>query len=153
MRAIRMLALAEAMELQNHLLDIANSDRLNPVAICIVDTTGMMLSAVTMDGTKEPSIATAHNKAVTAVQFQCDTIELCHKLDDNSLWVPDTEGGWTQMDIANAMNINPWFVSWGGGALVRSPHDDAILGAIGVSNRTEVQDHELASQRPAGWAA
>jgi uncharacterized protein GlcG (DUF336 family) len=142
----------EALDLQQHLLDTANGDGLKPVAICIVDTTGAQLTAVTMDGTKAPSIQTAHDKAVTAVMFERDTIEFCNR-NDGEMWVPAGDLGWSSLDIAAAAKVNAVFVPWGGGALIRSPHDGSILGAVGVSNRTEEEDHDLASSRPSGWAA
>ncbi len=152
MRTIRTLSLMDALDLQQHLLDTANGDGLKPVAICIVDATGAQLTAVTMDGTKVPSIQTAHDKAVTAVMFERDTIEFCHR-HCGDMWVPSGDLGWSSVDIAAASKINDIFVPWGGGALIRSPHDDSILGAVGVSNRTEEEDHDLASSRPSGWAA
>lgn len=151
MRSLTLLSLDDALEIQHHLLGIAKGDGLNPVAICIVDATGMQLTAVTMDGTKPPSIKTAADKAYTAAMFARDTIEFCLERR-GGMWVPATDG-WDQADLLNGMKINPRFVSWGGGVLVRSPHDGSILGAVGVSNRTEQEDHDLASQRPSGWTA
>ena len=155
MRTIPTIGLAEAHEILHHILDVAYNDGLNPVAICVVDATGMQLSAATMDGTKEPSIATAHAKAVTAIKFQRDTMTFCHA-EDQGAWYPASTSngeGWNLSDILAAMKINAVFSHWGGGVLIRSPHDNAILGAVGVSNRTEEQDHNLAAKRPSSWAA
>lgn len=157
MRTVRTLGLSEAMQILDYLLERASGDGLKPVAICIVDTNGVQLCAATMDGTKTPSIKTAHDKAVTAVNFERDTIGFCYFQDADGTWVPaeDVAGsnGWSQTDIAAAAKINNVFVPWGGGALILSPHDGSILGAVGVSNRTEQEDHELASARPSGWTA
>jgi uncharacterized protein GlcG (DUF336 family) len=156
MRTIRTLGLSEAMQILDFLLETATADGLKPVAICVVDASGVQLCAATMDGTKSPSIKTAHDKAVTAVNFQRNTIEFCY-VEQDGTWVPadDVVGGdgWSQTDIAAAAKINDIFVPWGGGALILSPHDGSILGAVGVSNRTEQEDHELASARPSGWTA
>lgn len=111
---------------------------LKPVAICIVDAHGDQLCAVRMDGTKTPSIKTAHDKAVTAVLFERNTAQFTQ---------------WSAFDLANAMKINSVFCGWGGGVLILSPHDGSILGAVGVSNRTPEQDDELAALRPSGWSA
>ena len=152
MRTLTTLDLEEALALQSYLLSVAHTDGLKPVAICIVDASGTQLTAVTMDGTKTPSIKTAHDKAITAVAFERDTIEFCYVLDGDK-WVPAGDQGWSATDIAAAAKINAVFVPWGGGVLIRSPHDGSILGAVGVSNRTEEEDHELASLRPSGWTA
>lgn len=151
MRTLTTLTLRDALKLQEFLMARAAADGRKPVAICIVDVRGVQLTAVTMDGTKMPSIKTAHDKAVTAVRFERNTIEFCH-VELNGVWVP-AEDGWTATDIAAAAKINDIFVPWGGGALIRSPHDGSILGAVGVSNRTEQEDHILASARPSGWIA
>lgn len=139
MRKLTLLGLDDARELADHLLAVANQDGLGPVAICVVDGSGVQLMAQTMDGVKTSSIRFAHNKAVTAVTFGQDTVEF---------------SGWTVQDVINGANhTGGTFSSWGGGVLVVSLHDGSILGAIGVSGRTEAQDHELASSRPAGWTA
>ena len=44
-----------------------------------------------------------------------------------------------------------WFISWGGGVLLRDLDTEEIVGAVGVSNRTEPEDHDLASERPHHW--
>lgn len=151
MRNLTMLDLEDALEIQQHILKLAANDGLKPVAICIVDATGTQLCAVKMDGATTPSIKTAHAKAVTAILFQHDTIEFCHT-KPNGTWHPDPHG-WDESDILAAMKVNPIFCHWAGGVLIRSPHDGSILGAVGVSNRSELEDHELAWRRPAGWAA
>src|SRR5687768_14303021 len=144
MRTCRTIELEEALKLQAHLLDVATYDDLKPVAICIVNAFGVQLTAATMPGTKQPSILTAHNKAVTAIQYQMDTMRFRY-VRDGDAWVLDPDG-WDQTDIAAACNLNPQFVPWGGGVLIRK--DLEVVGAVGISNRTQEQDHDLAASRP-----
>lgn len=151
MRTIRLLDLTGSRRLMGHLLMVAFDDRLAPVSICIVDATGRQLRALAMDGAEPSTVQTARNKALTALNFERDTI-LFHHEERDGRWVK-VDNKWSAGDLANAHAIHPDFVSWGGGVLVRSPHDGTVLGAVGVSGRTELQDHELASARPSGWAA
>lgn len=151
MRTIRLLDLTTALELQDHLLETADNDGLADVAICIVDARGVQLCATLMDDAEPSTVQTARNKALTALSFERDTV-LFHHDEQDGRWV-EVDDKWSAGDLANAHAIHPDFVSWGGGVLVRSPHDGTVLGAIGVSGRTELQDHELASARPSGWTA
>jgi uncharacterized protein GlcG (DUF336 family) len=153
MRTLTMLTLHDALEIQDHLLYAAESDGLKPVAICIVDIERRVLTSIAMDGTKKPSIDTARDKAITALEFERDTVQFRYKRGEFGQWVPAGNDGWSTVDIMAAVKINNVFVPWAGGALVLSPHDGSILGAVGVSNRKELEDHELASSRPSGWAA
>lgn len=131
------IGLKMAMELLQHILDKASNDGLRPVAICVVDAFGRQLCAATMDGASAPATKTAHDKAVTAINFQRNTAEFGERWDAN--------------DVANAMKINEVFVSWGGGYAIRLSDGETIVGAVGVSGRSAEEDHELASQAPASW--
>lgn len=152
MRAIPTIGYREALDIQDYLLKVAAEDQLAPVAICIVDATGTLLAAVTMDGTKMPSIKTAHDKAVTAVHFQRDTMEFRYVRDGGAWRRAHTSAGdgWDVHDILAATKINSTFTHWGGGVLIRSI-TGSIVGAIGVSNRTEEEDHNLASKWTDIW--
>jgi uncharacterized protein GlcG (DUF336 family) len=160
MRTLTTLTLHDALEIQGHLLYAAENDGLKPVAICIVDIERRVLTSVAMDGTKKPSIDTARDKAITALDFERDTVEFRHVRGMGNRWVPADEVasgeeklGWSEVDIMAAIKVNNVFVPWAGGVLIRSPHDNSILGAVGVSNRKELEDHDLAFLRPSGWAA
>lgn len=148
MRTVPILGHHEARDLDDHLIQVASNDGLGPVAISVIDYRYALKSASTMDGVKMSSIKTAHDKAVTALLFERDTVEFMHTWDEsNGIWVPSDEV-WTPIDVANACKINPVFVSWAGGSLIRSQKDNSIVGAVGVSARTELEDHDLASRRP-----
>jgi uncharacterized protein GlcG (DUF336 family) len=160
MRTLTTIDLADALEIQQHLLNAAQCDGLNPVAICIVDIERRVLTSVAMDGTKKASIDTARDKAITALDFDRNTVEFCHVRGSDERWIPaewvesgEEKLGWSLADILAASKINAVFVPWAGGALIRSAHDDSILGAVGVSNRSELEDHNLAVKRPSGWSA
>jgi uncharacterized protein GlcG (DUF336 family) len=148
------LDMNDALSLQLRVIEQAHTDGLKPVAVCIVDARGEQLSAACMDGVKPPSILTAHAKAVTVVRFQRATVQFCNvqSVTNPELWVPLGLDGWDDEDIANAMKINPTFCSWPGGVPVFAhPEADIIVGAIGVSNRTAMEDHQLASKVAASF--
>jgi glc operon protein GlcG len=128
----------EATELGRHVLGIADHDGLK-IAVCVVDARGWELFAARTDGADRGTWKTAHDKAVTAIEFQRDTIEL--------------QDGWDMKDAVNAAKINPTFTSWGGGVLIPSLHDGSVLGAIAVSGLSAQEDHVLALRRPSGWSA
>ncbi len=137
------LGFDEARDLLDQLLAAAAKDaKLGAVAICIVDGTGRQLIAAAMDGVKTPSIAVAHDKAVTAAAWRRGTMEFCYAMQDGK-WVPAGAKAWSGIDVMAATNAWPSFTPWGGGALVM--YEGKVVGAIGVSGRTEAEDHELAS--------
>jgi len=152
MHTERSVTLPEATEIGEYILATANSDGGKHVAIVIVNACAEPVWGVSMPRTKAPSWRNAHAKAYTAVKFERDTVEF-------RFWSPGDHGrkldpgGWSEYDLAQAMNLDPLFCAWAGGSLIRSPHDGSIMGAVGVSNRDELQDHELAALRPSGWTA
>jgi uncharacterized protein GlcG (DUF336 family) len=136
----------DAEAIMAHVLAKAAADGGKPVAVCIVDAAGDQILAARQDGVKAPSVPNAHAKAVTAVKFERRTVEFRHELSEG-LWVPSTDS-WSELDIANALGINPIFCSWAGGVPIREPAATVftrIIGGIGVSNREELQDHDLAA--------
>lgn len=129
MRQILSITTEEALEIQSYLLEIAKSDGLKPVAACIVDATATQLTAVTMEGAKRASIATAYAKAITVIEFQRAT--------------RDFGGSWENHDFLNGMKINPVFCSWPGGVPILGKDSRTITGAIAASNRSAQEDHDL----------
>jgi uncharacterized protein GlcG (DUF336 family) len=134
-----------------------------------------------MDDVAPSCVITAHDKAMTALDQQTDTVAILHANTHNG-WVleedllggptdvslvshgPSDAGlrlgsdrfereGWNLTDIVAGSKTNAFFVPWAGGVLIRSPHDESIMGAIGVSGRLQLDDHQLASLRPSGWSA
>jgi len=165
---LTIICYANARELLDAILTEAFGDGGKPIAACIVDATGKQLLAAAMDDVKTPSIGYAFAKAVTAVEQRRDTVEFEHSKDSYGNWLTEEQfkdprrgvtlseepyNGWSTGDILAAIKNNTIFLHWAGGVMIRSPHDDAILGAIGVSGRRPLEDHKLASIRPSGWAA
>lgn len=153
MHTVQSLDLNDAFELQAHILSTAESDGGKPVAVCIVDARAAQLTAATMPGVKPPSTLFAHAKAVTAVRYMRNTVLFQFHYDPEAdMWLLDEDDGYDAEDLANCRKIDPIFCSWPGGTLVHSPHaPHDFVAAIGVSNRDPFDDHDLSSQRPAGW--
>ena len=131
------IGLAEGREIMKHILEAAQRDGLQPAAICIVDARGNQLVTAQMDGSVATDPATARAKAVAAVTFREDI------------------GDWTPADVRRILKIDPTLRghSWNNGVPITSPHDGAILGAVGVHGRSDVESRNLASLRPSGWSA
>lgn len=145
-RTLNSLSLDEAQRILTSILRTAQIDGGKPVSIAVVDAHGDLLAFAHMDGTKGPSRPTAIAKARTAVEFERDTIEICHYHVGGNEW-PENPEGWSELDRHNAQAIQPFpVVTWGGGTVVLV--DGEIVGGVGVSNRTQEEDHELASIRP-----
>lgn len=152
--------LTDARELLDFLLRRAEEDELGKsVAISIVDVTCKQICAAAMDGVKAPSVTNALNKAVTAVLFQRDTV-VFENVQYGDTWAepvttnpgePTVDDRWSASDLANAGRANPNFCSWAGGALITSERDGSIKGAVGVSGRSPIEDHDLAALRPSDW--
>lgn len=89
-----------------------------------------MIGALRMDGTKLTALAVALNKAHTSARIREATLDLGRRVRDPS----------TGFDVAYFGD--PRIVGWGGGVPVIVDGD--VLGAVGVSGLTEVEDAELA---------
>lgn len=152
MKTFASITLADALELQAHLLEVAAADGDDRVAICVVDARGWQLSAATMDGVDPTTVGFALAKAATAVYSRRDTVCLRHAQNDAGRWLLEHNPSWSQHDITVASAVCPTFCAWAGGVVVLSPHDGIVVGGIGVSGRSELADHQLASQRPPGWS-
>lgn len=180
MRTFMSIDAGDARLFMNLIMKTAENDGLPPVAVSIVDITYRQLLAAAMDDVALTCVQTAHDKAVTALAQQTDTVAILH-VDTPNGWVleEDLLGGptdvslishgpsdaglrlgserseresWSLPDLIGGSKINKVFAPWAGGVLIRSPHDDSILGAVGVSGRLQLDDHRLASLRPSGWS-
>lgn len=120
----------EATRIESLLIEEAESDGLKPVAVCVMNIKTDVVRSSLMDGVKSASAVNAHNKAWTALFFERDTIEFFQS--------------WTQGEIDAAAACFGKFFPLGGGVLLRDPVGDGIVGAVGISNRTPKQDHDLA---------
>lgn len=143
------LDLSEAQRIVQSIQTTAKIDGGKPVSIAVVDAHGDLLAFAHMDGTKGPSRPVAIAKARTAVEFGRDTMGFCHLVDpdDTRVWIDNPEG-WDGRDHHNAISNHPGgrVMTWGGGTVVIV--DKEVVGGVGVSNRTEAEDHALASIRP-----
>lgn len=131
-KSLTTLTLADATDILNVILDASDQ----PIAVSIADVHGDELIGARQDGCKVPSLITARNKAKTAIDFQRDTSAF-------------KEGDWSAEDFANARQLNPTFVGWGGGVLILL--EGEVVGAAGVSGLSEEEDADLAELRPEGW--
>ena len=153
MQTLTSIDLADARELGEHIFQKALADGGEPVAIVIVDAHANPVWAISMNGTKPPSWTNAHAKACTAVEFEHNTIDFRFYQGESGMWIPLREKGWSELDLTQAMSLDPRFCGWAGGSPIINEHDRTVMGGIGVSNREEVEDHDLASSRPSGWTA
>ena len=134
---IRMrISLEIARDISSWLIDnVASRDKDAPIAVTIVDPSGVTIIQEAMDGVKPISPELSRKKAWTSIAVKCDTIEL---------------EGLNPMNFADD-NIT----CFPGGILIQavgSRNQTEIVGAIGVSGRKgkqpegmkTLQDHELA---------
>lgn len=144
----------DAEAIMAHVLAKAAADGGKPVAVCIVDAAGDQILAARQDGVKAPSVLNAHAKAVTAVKFERPTAAFRHKPTSavwQSRWVL-TSDAWSELDIAAAMKVNPIFCHWAGGVPIGLSISGSyqVIGGLGVSNREELEDHDLAMSHGVG---
>src|SRR5438552_11600539 len=98
--------------------------------IAVADSHGELIAFARMDGAPISSIRIAANKAWTAARERKPTKEIGEK-------VRHPEKG---HDIA--YYGDPKFVGWGGGIPVWK--DDEVVGAVGVSGLSSIEDADLA---------
>jgi uncharacterized protein GlcG (DUF336 family) len=108
-----------------------------PFSIAIVDSAGVLVAFGRMDGASPSSARTAVNKAFTAIDFRKDTLELRKRLFTGEGPLP-----------ADAHRDMAWFGEprhspIPGGVLLKDSRGE-IVGAIGTSGRTAIEDEELA---------
>src|ERR1700751_4115220 len=101
------------------------------VAIAVADSHGELIAFARMDGVSLPSIMIAMKKAWTSARTGQPTREIGEK-------VRHPEKG---HDIA--YYGDPRFVGWGGGIPLWS--DSEVIGGIGVSGLSSLEDIELAT--------
>jgi uncharacterized protein GlcG (DUF336 family) len=98
------------------------------VSIFVVDSSGVPVAFVRMDGADIHTSDVARAKAYTAVAYSKNTMELVDEMRNNLL---DASG------LISVGRGNVVFI--GGGVLAK--HGDEIVGAIGVSGAEADQDH------------
>jgi glc operon protein GlcG len=130
MKTTHSIDCSEAQEIVRLIVNQAGEMQ-KAVAVAVVDPHGELVAFARMDEVPLPSISIAINKAWTAARAQKPTKEIGDK-------VRHPEKGF---DIA--YYGDPRFVGWGGGIpLVR---DGQVIGAVGVSGLSSVEDVSLAT--------
>jgi len=122
---------AEATEIVQAAEKLAKADNVL-VNIAVVDAGGNLKAFLRMDGSYLGSIDVAIKKAKTARLFNCPTGELGK--------ITQPGGAIYQIEQSNG-----GLITFPGGVPIKDEHG-VIIGAIGISGGTIVQDHELASQ-------
>ena len=150
MRQLQALTETEANRLGQLVEQISREDGGKPVSYAIVDVCGDPILSYRIDGASADSFWIALNKARTAVRAGKDTVEIAHK------WAPRGPSSEWRMSSAhehrfddNRRTVNPTFVSWAGGVVLAV--DSEIVGALAVSGRDELDDHELAAIVRDAW--
>lgn len=150
MRHLQALTETEANRLGQLVEQISSEDGGKPVSYAIVDVCGDPILAYRIDGASADSFWIALNKARTAVRAGKDTVEIAHE------WAPrGPSSEWRRRSAHehrfddNRRTVNTAFVSWAGGVVLA--HDSAIVGALAVSGRDELEDHKLAAQVREDW--
>jgi uncharacterized protein GlcG (DUF336 family) len=143
MQNLHSIDLNEAQKLTAAIFSAADiSSGLGAISVAIIDIQGGLIFGARQPFAAAPTMDSAWNKAKTAWFYQRDTIAFRHSFSrtDNG-WMPAIEG-WSDRDVANARAVFPAFCDWAGGVLLK--HEGAPVGAVGVSGREELEDHELA---------
>ncbi len=152
MRTLSSLEYSEARLLLEYIVDQAGDAK---VAICVVDATGKLLAAASINGAASHYMTFALAKAITGLHEEDDTAGFRHDQPDHSSWVPKEEGqGWSEGELILAAQLSPGFCGWAGGSVVIDPSEELhICGSIGVSGLMELEDQELADKLPARLVA
>lgn len=103
-----------------------------PMNIAVVDEGANLVAFTSMDDTKLIGVDISQRKALTAVYFQTDTIDL----------VPLVQPGAALYGIESTSEGK--LVVFAGGVLLRDA-SGAIVGGVGVSAGTVDEDHQVAA--------
>ncbi len=127
MKTIGKVSAAEALQLISHVVkEAANSKK--SVVVAVTGPEGELISFIRMDEANAGSSIIAPNKAYTAARQRKFTRELGKKMQDE--------------------NVSPAFwgddriTGFGGGVPI--VQDGSVIGGIGVSGLTSLEDEELA---------
>ena len=135
MQDLMSLDLEQAKLIADKIFRFAKDDGLAPVCIVVADFSGNPLVVYTMDGCPPASITVAMAKAYTVSRTRTDTIEY---------------GLRNHFDVANWADSR--MTAFGGGVVVKSPFSGFYTGSVGVSGRSQEEDHILAGLRHDGWS-
>jgi len=136
----------EARELAAHVRNEVGIDGDLPVATAVLDAFGgTLLTERPSNSIKAMSIDNALRKGWTVLEFLRATVKFRFKQNDEGLWVPAGDDGWSQIDIDHALARDSRFCTWAGGIpLIKEIEGTRYtVGALAASNREELQDHDL----------
>ncbi len=136
MRTLPALEYSEAKKIIDFVVDRASQMK-KAVVVAVSDSHGELLAFARMDGAPLSSINVAANKAWTAARERKPTKEIGEK-------VRHPEKG---HDIA--YYGDPRFVGWGGGIPIM--REGQVIGAVGVSGLSSLEDIELANMAIAAF--
>ena len=106
----------------------------NPMSLAVVDTAGVPVYVVRMDGASALTVRMAANKSFTAIETRRDTIDSDNMLKKSGRDIAYFSAGESRLTYVP------------GGVLIRAK-DGSIVGAIGTSGRmppSKMTDEEIA---------
>jgi uncharacterized protein GlcG (DUF336 family) len=151
-RQLQALTESEANRLGQLVEQISGDDGGKPVSYAIIDVCSDPILGYRSDGASADSFWIALNKARSAVRAGKDTVEIAHVFGAKGLGAPEQ---WHRRSADehrfddNRRTVNPTYVSWAGGVVLAV--DSGLVGALAVSGRDELDDHELAARVRENW--
>jgi len=150
---IETIGLEDALLLAHIALDMASEDGGKPVSITVADALGEQLVVMRMDGASLDSRDISIAKARAAARGKKDTAEiLFQRTEERQEWHPRSAEEVTEAENAAASRRaagHTTYVTWAGGACVL--RYGKVLGAVGISGRDQLDDHELAHKTANRW--
>lgn len=153
MRQMQALTETEANRLGQLVEQLSGTNDGKPVSYAIVDVCGDPILAYRIDGASADSFWIALNKAKSAVRAGKDTVEIAHEYVPRG--IDPNEHEWRRRSAHehrfddNRRTVNPAFVSWAGGVVLVM--GSGIVGALAISGRDELDDHDLADRVRDQW--
>jgi uncharacterized protein GlcG (DUF336 family) len=127
-----MLTSKAAEAIGKRVLEIARVNSLKPMAVCVVDSRGQTLYFQMEDGNPLFREAIAKGKAMGALGMGVDSAAMVQMFTDRPYFMQALFAG------------QPGLIPAPGGVLVRDPHSNAVLGAVGVSGDVSDKDEACA---------
>lgn len=124
------LGLSEAMAALGAMLETAARDYNGPVAVAVLDEQGSCVASARMDGCTFHNVEFAFKKAYTAVYFGQNSSAMQKQMNDRGRRAGDFG--------------NPNLLFMSGGAVVKRPGSNLVLGGVGVSGLSGQEDEEIA---------
>jgi uncharacterized protein GlcG (DUF336 family) len=118
------LSLATARKIADKALDEAAQQGLN-IAVCIVDVQGHTLVSARMETATPPILNFAEDKAYTAATMRRATEMFAQRMSSSA-------------SLTLGLSTRPRLLAWGGGLPI--VHDGNVIGGIGVSGASDVED-------------